>query len=79
MKKCTLNFLCNLFANQDTYEKSSSAFLVSHEEWKQNHVLTIELVALGHVLLPKNLTKLILDFYNSQNKSNKIIHSSQHL
>lgn len=34
--ECALNFLYYLFSNQDIYKKNSSAFQVSHEEWKQN-------------------------------------------
>lgn len=54
--ECTMKFLCDLFAGQDAYEKNSSAFWVTHEDWKRNRVLAIELAILGHILFPKNLT-----------------------
>lgn len=49
---CTLNFLCDFFANQDAYEKNGSTFWSSYEKWNQNRVLALELAILGHVLFP---------------------------
>lgn len=63
----TLNFLCDVFANQDAYDY----FWSSHEEWNQNRVLAIELTILEHVLFRRNLEVLISDCYNSGNKSKK--------
>lgn len=54
--ECKLKFLSDLFTNRDAFERNNCAFWVTHEEWEQHRVLAIELVILGHVLLPKNLT-----------------------
>lgn len=75
--ECTLNFVCNLFANQNAYEKNKSLFSSSHEEWNQNWVLAIEFAILGHVVFPRNLEGVILDCYNSGSELNKVILSSQ--
>lgn len=62
----TLNFLYDLFANQDTYEKNSSTFRASYEEWKQNRVLALELIVLRHVLFPNNITRIDIQFLQFQ-------------
>lgn len=48
-------FQCDLFANQNAYEKN---FWSSHEEQNQNRVLALKLAVLGHVIFPRNHTRV---------------------
>lgn len=44
-----MSLSCNLFINQDAYEKNKSAFQSSREEWSQKRVLAMKFAILGLV------------------------------
>lgn len=54
--ECTLNFLSDLFANQEPAKNKNLCLLVF--TWGMDRVLVIEFAILGHVSFPRNLEEV---------------------
>lgn len=76
MNECTLDFLCNLFASQDVYEKTKSVCKFSYKEWSQSRMHALEFAILRHALFPKNPEGVdIVQFLQQTKQGHTFIHS----
>lgn len=63
MNEFILDFLYNLYPNQDTYEKNKSVFWSSRGEWNQNRMLALECATWDISYFVEILRKLMSDYY----------------